>query len=216
MGIDTNIGNQVANIGSRSAVNSTTGQETGFSPDVLLYIALVFGFSLMVNVWVFFRISGGLFNPAVSALHVTCQHSSPSPDLFGQRELYLNVFQVTLGMALTGAITTTRACLLVVAQVAGSIFASFLVKVMFPTKFNVRTTLSKDTSAVRGVFIEAILTAELVFTVRDHIAAKSCSPLETITCWFSHSIFADLHARQGKAQSHFHCPCRNWSCSVYC
>lgn len=33
---------------------------------VLLYIALSFGFSLAVNVWAFFRISGGLFNPAVS------------------------------------------------------------------------------------------------------------------------------------------------------
>jgi aquaporin related protein len=36
---------------------------------VLLYIALAFGFSLAVNVWIFFRISGGLFNPAVSACH---------------------------------------------------------------------------------------------------------------------------------------------------
>ena len=33
---------------------------------VLLYISLAFGFSLAVNVWIFFRISGGLFNPAVS------------------------------------------------------------------------------------------------------------------------------------------------------
>jgi aquaporin related protein len=33
---------------------------------VLLYISLIFGFSLMVCVWVFFRVSGGLFNPAVS------------------------------------------------------------------------------------------------------------------------------------------------------
>jgi aquaporin related protein len=31
-----------------------------------MYIALVFGFSLAVNAWVFFRVSGGLFNPAVS------------------------------------------------------------------------------------------------------------------------------------------------------
>jgi aquaporin related protein len=31
----------------------------------LLYISLAFGFSLAVNVWIFFRISGGLFNPAV-------------------------------------------------------------------------------------------------------------------------------------------------------
>lgn len=32
----------------------------------LLYISLAFGFSLGINVWAFYRISGGLFNPAVS------------------------------------------------------------------------------------------------------------------------------------------------------
>ena len=32
----------------------------------LLYISLAFGFSLAVNAWVWFRVSGGLFNPAVS------------------------------------------------------------------------------------------------------------------------------------------------------
>jgi len=32
----------------------------------LMYIALSFGFSLAVSSWIFFRISGGLFNPAVS------------------------------------------------------------------------------------------------------------------------------------------------------
>ena len=35
------------------------------TPSQLLYTALAFGFSLAVNVWVYFRISGGLFNPAV-------------------------------------------------------------------------------------------------------------------------------------------------------
>jgi aquaporin related protein len=37
--------------------------------------------------------------------------------------------------------------------------------VLFPTNFNVRTTLSSGTGVVRGVFIEAVLTAELVFTI---------------------------------------------------
>jgi aquaporin related protein len=32
----------------------------------LLYISLAFAVSLAVNVWIFFRVSGGLFNPAVS------------------------------------------------------------------------------------------------------------------------------------------------------
>lgn len=33
--------------------------------DSLIYSSLAFGFSLMVNVWAFFRVTGGLFNPAV-------------------------------------------------------------------------------------------------------------------------------------------------------
>ena len=31
----------------------------------LMFISLAFGFSLLVTAWVFYRISGGLFNPAV-------------------------------------------------------------------------------------------------------------------------------------------------------
>ncbi|KAL3427718.1 aquaporin-1 [Phlyctema vagabunda] len=90
----------------------------------------------MVNVWVFFRISGGLFNPAV-----------------------------TLGMVLVEAIPISRALFLLVAQLLGGITASGMVFGLFPTDFNVRTTLGADTSLVQGVFIEAILTAELVFTI---------------------------------------------------
>jgi glycerol uptake facilitator-like aquaporin len=62
-------GTQVANAHSQAPAESTTTNATvGFSPIVMLYIAVSFGFSLMVNVWIFFRISGGLFNPAVSLL----------------------------------------------------------------------------------------------------------------------------------------------------
>jgi aquaporin related protein len=32
----------------------------------LLYASLAFGFSLTVNVWAFYRVTGGLFNPSVS------------------------------------------------------------------------------------------------------------------------------------------------------
>ena len=131
-------GTQVANIGSSASSdsNTTTGEATGFSPTVLLYISVVFGFSLMVNVWIFFRISGGLFNPAV-----------------------------TLAMVLVKSLDYVRGSLLFIAQICGSLLASVLVRALFPTQLNVRTTLSADTSRVRGVFIEAILTAELVFTI---------------------------------------------------
>lgn len=38
----------------------------GVSQQTVLTIAIAYGFSLLVNVWAFYRISGGLFNPAVS------------------------------------------------------------------------------------------------------------------------------------------------------
>lgn len=135
-------GTQVANIQStadasdNNTAGTTTGGSTGFNIAVYLYISVIFGFSLMVNVWVFFRISGGLFNPAV-----------------------------TLAMTLVGAIPVPRAIFLFFAQIMGGIAASGMVFGLFPTEFNVRTTLSSQTSLVQGVFIEAILTAELVFTI---------------------------------------------------
>ncbi|KAJ0305883.1 hypothetical protein COL5a_002685 [Colletotrichum fioriniae] len=136
-------GTEVANIKSASNnssnpsdSNSTTGASTGFNTGTLLYISIIFGFSLMVNVWVFFRISGGLFNPAV-----------------------------TLGMLLVKAIPASRAACLFVAQILGGMLASVIVRFLFPENFNVRTTLGGGASLVQGVFIEAILTAELVFTI---------------------------------------------------
>ncbi|TVY92793.1 Aquaporin [Lachnellula willkommii] len=129
-------GTQVANIKSSASANTTSGAATGFDIAVYLYIAFIFGFSLMVNVWIFFRISGGLFNPAV-----------------------------TLGMVMVGAIPVVRALYLFCAQILGSFAASAMVLGLFPTKFNVRTTLAGGTSLQQGVFIEAFLTAELVFTI---------------------------------------------------
>ena len=60
-------GTQTANVASNTntgmTVITTVAQK---NPAQLLYISLSFGFSLAVNAWVFFRVSGGLFNPAVS------------------------------------------------------------------------------------------------------------------------------------------------------
>merc|ERR1711939_1232769 len=47
----------------------------------------------------------------------------------------------------------------------GATFAAYIVSVLFPTAFNVRTTLASGTSIAQGIFIEAICTAELVFTI---------------------------------------------------
>lgn len=61
---------QVANTAAASSSTSDTPNTSD-----LLFIALGFGFSLAANIWVFFRISGGLFNPAVRNSH----HTLPIP-----------------------------------------------------------------------------------------------------------------------------------------
>ena|SRR5579871_4319905 len=48
------------------AVSATPANDKTADTINLLFIALTFGASLAANVWAFFRISGGLFNPAVS------------------------------------------------------------------------------------------------------------------------------------------------------
>lgn len=57
-------GMQVAKAQSQNAGSGLNVQ--GLDAPQLLYVSLGFGSSLAVNAWVFFRVSGGLFNPAVS------------------------------------------------------------------------------------------------------------------------------------------------------
>ncbi|MCJ1290230.1 hypothetical protein MMC34_001766 [Xylographa carneopallida] len=130
-------GTQVANVASNTntgtTVVTTVAQKT---PQELLYISLSFGFSLAVNAWVFFRISGGLFNPAV-----------------------------TVGMVMIGAITWVRGILLFVTQIVGGIAAAALTEGLFPGALAVDTTLATTVSIAQGVLIEMLLTTLLVFTI---------------------------------------------------
>lgn len=75
-------------------------------------------------------------------------------------------------MVLIRAVSITRAIFLFLAQMAGGILASVLVRFLFPENFNVRTTLGGGANLAQGIFIEAILTAELVFTIYMLAAEK--------------------------------------------
>lgn len=66
---------------------------------------------------------------------------------------------------MVGAIDWVKAGLLIVSQVLGGIAAAGIVSALFPGPLTVRTTLNEDTSVLRGVFIEMLLTAELVFCI---------------------------------------------------
>ncbi|CED83912.1 mip family channel protein [Phaffia rhodozyma] len=116
----------------------------GLNVNQILFISLAFGFSLLVNVWVFFRVSGGLFNPAVS-----------------------------LGLALVGAITPARAVILVISQMIGGICGSALIYGLLPGRLNVRTTLSEGISISQGLFLEMFLTAMLMLTILLLAAEKN-------------------------------------------
>ncbi|GAA6001372.1 uncharacterized protein JCM10292_007038 [Rhodotorula paludigena] len=134
-------GTNVANIPTTSVTGATQSGQDGSTASVantsnLLYIALCFGFSLAVNAWIFFRVSGGLFNPAVS-----------------------------LGMLLVGALTPLRAALLTISQILGGITGAALVQALLPGTLNVRTLLAPGVSVARGLFLEMFLTAMLMLTI---------------------------------------------------
>jgi len=68
-------------------------------------------------------------------------------------------------MCIIGALPYLRGALLFAVQILGGITAAALVACMFPGALNVQTALGGGTSIVQGLFIEMMLTAELVFTI---------------------------------------------------
>ncbi|KAL7799839.1 aquaporin-like protein [Trichoderma ceciliae] len=138
-------------------------------PSTLLYIASSFGTALAVNVWVFYRVTGGMFNPAVRwtlfsfhRSHLLCRHG---------RHVYSDPYadasydKVTLGLVLVGAVKPLRALIIVPTQIVAGIAAAAVVSGLLPGHLGVTNSLGSDTSIVQGLFIEMFLTAQLVLTV---------------------------------------------------
>jgi len=101
-----------------------------------VFISLAFGVSLTANVWAFYRITGGLFNPSV-----------------------------TLALFLVGGLPLLRSSIVLVAQLLGGIVAAAVVSALFPGPMAVTTTLGGGASVTQGLFIEMFLTTELVFVI---------------------------------------------------
>ncbi|KAJ5550211.1 hypothetical protein N7461_004909 [Penicillium sp. DV-2018c] len=119
-------------------VANTPMPPPGSPPNVtaLQYSALSFGFALTVNVWAFFRVTGGLFNPAV-----------------------------TLALCLSGGMPVIRGLFVFPAQLVGGIAAAGVVSALFPGPLNCSTRLGGGTSISQGLFIEMFLTAQLVIVI---------------------------------------------------
>ncbi|CAK7242053.1 MAG: Aquaporin-1 [Sporothrix thermara] len=125
-------------LGGTTSVNNA-GPQNGIlaaDPSQLLYICMCFGFSLAVTVWMFFRISGGLFNPVV-----------------------------TLSLVLVGAVGPIRGVVVFIAQLAGGMCAAAVLSALLPGELQASTTLRDDTSISRGLFIEMFATSLLVLSI---------------------------------------------------
>ncbi|KIK39610.1 hypothetical protein CY34DRAFT_808064 [Suillus luteus UH-Slu-Lm8-n1] len=102
------------------------------------------GFSLLVSAWLFYRITGGLFNP-----------------------------NITLALFLVGLVKPVRFVLFCVAQLVGAIAASALLSALTPGPLYVNTFLQQGINSFQGVFIEMFLTATLALAVLMLAAEKS-------------------------------------------
>ncbi|KAF8542612.1 aquaporin-like protein [Trichophaea hybrida] len=104
--------------------------------ELLIYISLTFAISLTVNVWLFYRVSGGLFNPALTLAFVLLQKMTPA-----------------------------KGALLALSQLLAGIAAAAVAEALLPVPLEVQTGLGKGVSTAQGLFIELVLTAELALTV---------------------------------------------------
>lgn len=150
--------------------SSAAASGAGPSSETVVFIALIYSLSLLVNVWAFYRISGGLFNPAVA-------FSSALPLLAVTTPTDAKSRQVSLGLSASGQLSWVRTAFLVPAQLVASMCAGGLVEAMFAGG-GVRvaaatTTLAAGTSVAQGLFIEMFMTAELVFVVLMLAVEKS-------------------------------------------
>jgi aquaporin related protein len=125
-------------IGAQTALvtNSPSDPTAPLLPFSLMYIAASFGTALAVNVWIFYRVSGGMFNPAVS-----------------------------LGLVLVGAVPPLHALAIIPTQLVAAMAAAGITDALLPGPLLVTNSLSNGTSVAQGVFIEMFLTAQLVLTV---------------------------------------------------
>jgi len=87
----------------------------------ITFKAVSSGIGLIINIWVFFRVSGSVFNPAV-----------------------------TLALVIVGAITPLRGILYSIAELVGAICAAALIDVLMPGPLGCATRLGGGANISQG------------------------------------------------------------------
>lgn len=146
--------------GIQAATLEVSNGPAASTVDKVLYISTCMGLSLLVSAWMFFRVTGALFNPNIS-----------------------------LALLLVGVITPVRFVLYCIAQLIGAIIASGLILALTPGPLAVKYVVnSRDTNfsayssdstvpvvgvnSAQAVFIEMFITTALVLAVLMLAAEK--------------------------------------------
>ncbi|KAJ7881075.1 putative aquaporin 1 [Mycena olivaceomarginata] len=153
--------------GIQAATAETMSSDGVTNVERVLYISTCMGFSLVVCAWIFFRITGSLFNPCV-----------------------------TVSLVLLGILPPFRGLLYVIAQFMGSVLASALLLGLTGT-LSINTSLRPGTSVTQGVFIEMFITCALVIAVLMLAAEKhqatAFAPIGIGLTLFSCHLFATFY-----------------------
>ncbi|PPQ95456.1 hypothetical protein CVT26_008475 [Gymnopilus dilepis] len=130
--------------GIQAATAESTGSEQHASTVAqVLYISTSMGLSLLISAWLFYRATGGLFNP-----------------------------NVTLSLLIVGSLGPVRFVLYCIAQLVGAIAAAAILRGLTSAPLSVNTVLQGGTNRAQGVFIEMFITAALVIAVLMLAAEK--------------------------------------------
>jgi aquaporin rerated protein, other eukaryote len=108
---------QIANLSGAGPLAPDT-----ISTSNLLFIATAFGLSLLTNAWLYCRVSGAIFNPAVS-----------------------------FALVLARVISPLRGLLVSIAQVGGGITAAGLIRALTSAPLDVSSRLGPNISPAQGI-----------------------------------------------------------------
>jgi len=146
------LGGLQASAGQATLAASQRGQHHGIlapstmSTEQLMYGSAVLGISLLVAVWLFYRATGGLFNP-----------------------------NITTSLWIVGVIGPVRWALCCFAQMIGAICASAVLLALMPGPIAFNTAPSPGINKGQAVFMEMFMTSFLVLSVLMLAAEKSRS-----------------------------------------
>ena len=139
-------GAHVANLPG-AAITTDSGEQL-IDTSNISFKAVSSGIGLIINIWVFFRVSGSAFNPVVS-----------------------------MALVIVGAITPVRGLLYSIAQLLGGMCAAALIDGLMPGPLGCATRLGGGVSIAQGkavssptvdrtgLFLEVFLTAQLVLVI---------------------------------------------------